>query len=194
LKKLLLILFVLLAVNAHARKYYYGIRPYTLAATVVNPLSATFKYGGGLEYRFRNVSYLVSYVKYKGGAYPGLQTGLDLRIYLRKVWLNYSTGNWRQNFIYLRGVAGSAGFDGPKLKMFGYDANIVHDEVFYGGGGAGVGRRWTFKKFLFISASAGVKYVALTDLDKEDKNLYRLFYATGPGSILELKFQFGLQI
>jgi hypothetical protein len=194
LKKLLPILLLLVAFNAHAKKYYYGMRPFTLAATVVNPLSATFKYGGGLEYRFRRTSYLIEYVKYKGGAYPGTQMSIDLKIYSRKGWINYATGNWHQNFIYIKGLFGTAGFDGPKLKMFGYDANIVLPETGYAGGGLGVGRRWTFKKFLFVNVALGAKYVALGTLDKEDKNLYRLFYATGPGSFLEAHFTLGLQI
>ena len=173
--------------------YAQYIRKYSIALTATNPLSATFKYGGGLEYRFRNIAYMVTYNKYYKSLYQGVETDFDLRIYLRKRWM-FSRSHWSyQNFLYLRGIAGSAGFVGPNLTILGYTNKTELPETGYLGGSMGIGRRYS-KNIFFATVRAGIRGIALPDLPKEDKDLYRLFYVTGPGSVLELNFQFGIQI
>jgi hypothetical protein len=192
LKKLLFAALLLISCNTYGYNYYYPIRLYHVALNVSNPLSATFKYGGGFEHRYRNFAYMASYYKYIG-AYPGAQMNLDMRVYLRPRWINTRSHFSHQNFIYWKGTFGTAGFDGPKLSALGYDSKVVLDENGYAGFGAGLGRRYQ-KGVFFVTATLGLKYCALGDLEQEDKNLYRLFYTTGPGSIFEVHFLFGLQL
>jgi len=185
--------FALLLILYSCHSYGQYIRKYSIAVTVTNPLSATFKYGGGLEYRFRNFAYVMSYNKYYKSLYPGSEIDFDMRLYLRKRWM-YSRSHWSfQNFLYLRGIAGSAGFDGPNLTVLGYTNPAIRDETDYLAGAMGIGRRYS-KNIFFFTVRAGVRITALPDLPSEDKDLYRLFYVTGPGSVLELNFQFGIQI
>jgi hypothetical protein len=198
LKKLIiLILLFLVAHEGYAYDRYSKYRAirgkyryYNQALTLNSPLSSTFKLGGGVEKRFRSVSYMASYWKYKGGVYPGDQENLEIRYYLPR-WKSFQPNfEW---FLYARLVAGVAGYDGTKLKMFGYDHDIVLPPYLYGGGGMGFGRRYHFDYF-FLGWKAGVKYVVIDGLEEENKNLFRLFYTTGPGSIVDVNFQFGLQL
>lgn len=99
---------------------------------------------------------------------------------------------------------GSAAFNGDKLAVYGYPKNVywpqdvevsrLHEfgEV-YLGGAAGYGRRYNHGP-LFFAVRTGLRGTAIMDLEKDIKSLYRLFYVTGPGSIVELNFQFGLQL
>ena len=168
------------------------IRRYTAALTLTNPLGVLNKYGGGIENRYGNIAYMFSYYKYIA-AYPGTTMDLDIRVYLRKRWL-YTRSNWSfQNFLYARGIFGDAGFDGPKLTILGYTNTTELLGQTYMGGAIGVGRRYS-KSIFFATVRAGLRVVVLPDLLQEDKDTYRLFYVTGPGSILELNFQFGIQI
>ena len=191
MKKLFLAFFILLvSCNTYAYNYYGYIKPYRVALTLSNPLSGSFKYGGGWEHRYKNFSYFPSYYLYSG-AYPGAQMDLDLRLYFRKFW-RMSTGWTYQHFMYVRGVYGACSFDGTKLSMLGFDPKVETDAYGYAGGAAGIGRRYVKGSF-FITMKGGLKYVALQDMKKEDKNMFRLFYATGPGSILEFNIQLGIQ-
>lgn len=192
MKKYLLAAFVLLSANAYGFNYYFPVRKYHLAVTASNPLSLTFKYGGGFETRFRNFAFMPTYFKYTG-AYPGYQMNLEFRQYLRKRWLLTRHHFIYQNFIWLKGTAGVAGYDGPKLSVLGYDSKVELPFTDYYGVGAGIGRRYS-KSVFFVTAKAGLKFCALPELSQEDKNVYRLFYTTGPGSILEVQFQFGIQL
>lgn len=190
MKKYLLILFILCNIQSSYAQY---VRRYVLALTVTNPLSATFKYGGGIENRWGNVAYVVSYNKYYKSLYQGDEMDFDLRIYLRKMWM-YSRNHWvYQNFLYGRGILGGAAFVGPNLTLFGYNNSTVLPEQTYVGGSMGIGRRYS-KNIFFATVRAGIRACVLPDLPKENKDFYRLFYVTGPGSALELNFQFGIQI
>jgi hypothetical protein len=187
---------LLLLLFAYCSKAQYldpDIRKYTAALTFTNPLSATFKYGGGVEHRFHNFAYMFTYNRYYKSLYPGVEIDLDIRIYLRKRYLWRRSGWSYQNFLYGRGIIGSAGFKGPNLTILGYTNKAELDEQFYSGGSMGFGRRFS-KKIFFVTVRAGLRGIVLPDLQKEDKDLYRLFYVTGPGSVLELNFQFGIQI
>ncbi len=194
-KKTLLSIFCVFicAINiakAEDRYAYFNRWPkvkYHFAAHVYSPLSAFYKVGTTLEYRRHFVSYKASYFKYYG-VYPGRQASFEYDLYL-------PTKSNKEYYIYTKGVAGNADYDNTKLSFFSYDALIAVKSTFYGGGGVGLGRRYNYKH-LFFNWSAGVKYVAL-DLDSDDKNnrnLYRLFYATGPGALLDVHFSAGFQL
>lgn len=181
---------------ATAKVDQYGRRHYKIALGVTNPLSAYTKYGGQLEERNGNVSYLFSYTKYTG-AYPGFQMGAEMHFYFR-------TRYRHQYYMYLKGVLGDAGFDTRKLSIYGDQSNILignYDENLkfvsgnaYGGGGMGFGRRYNFN-VLFIRWNLGVKACAImSDAPEAEKNLYRLMFATGPASIIEFNVHMGLQL
>jgi len=191
-----LFLFLLILCFAKASAQYTTrehIRRYHLALTATSPLSATFKYGGGLEDRWRNFAYMVSYNKYYHSLYPGTEMDLEFRVYLRKMWLNSRYGVIFQNFIYWRGIMGDAAYEGPNLTILGFNDKTELPDYLYYGGSAGIGRRYT-KGVLFFTIRGGVRVIQLQDLPSEYKNYYRIFYFTGPGSILEANLQLGIQI
>ena len=169
------------------------IRRYHLALTLTSPLSATFKYGGGIEDRWGNFAYMFSYNKYHAGLYPGTEEDLEIRVYLRKRWINSRFNVTFQNFLYARGIWGESAYDGPNVTIFGYHDNNVLPANPYYGGSAGIGRRYS-KGVLFFTLRGGVRIMELPGLPTEYKNSYRIFYFTGPGSILEANLQLGVQI
>lgn len=181
---LLLALVVSTCQVAHA-KYYFGRRPYHISLHGMNPASIMNKYGGGLEIRNKNVSTLFNYAKYTG-VYPGKQYFLENQFYLR-------TRKVHQYYIYTKFVFGETGYDGQKLGMFGKNDIQVPETVYYGAG-MGFGKRLNYK-FFFITVNAGLKYCAVgTELPEEDRNMYILFKYTGPGSYVDIKMQFGIQL
>ncbi len=200
MKKIYLLIFVLLLSFQGAQAYtdYYGRKHYHFAIGITNPLSALTKYGAQIEERNGNLSYVYSYTRYTG-AYPGLQMSGELQFYLR-------TKKRHQYYLYFKGLAGDAGFDSRKLAIYGdhsnlllggYDENlkyIIGSGESYVGGGAGFGRRYNFGAF-FVRWNFGAKACAIVGEDNKDiKNVYRLMFAAGPASILELNFHFGLQL
>ncbi len=194
-----IILLLLLAQGASAQfgRFPYRTRAtdnprkYNIAWTFSNPLSASTKYGGGVEHRWGNFSYMASSYIYKGGAYPGAMLDLDMRVYMRKRW-QVGRSKWTyQEFVYWREFAGLAGFDSDKLWMAGHPKGIYREGYFYYGGSAGWGRRYSRGPF-FATMKVGLRGTKFEEMPQEDKFLYKLFYATGPGSILELNFQWGV--
>ncbi|MCF8449737.1 MAG: hypothetical protein K9G49_07695 [Taibaiella sp.] len=167
------------------------VKPYTIAITATNPLSAMIKYGGGIEFRRKRVAYLASYHKYVG-AYYGTQYDFENRIYFRKQWMHIYNKWIYQDFFYFRTVVGDMAYDGEKFAVLGMKEKRYADPQFYAGFAPGYGRRHQ-KGAFFFTAKAGVRAMAIPALDKQIKSLYRLFYVTGPGSIIELNFQAGLQ-
>jgi hypothetical protein len=171
--------------TAYSKVDFYGRKHYHIALHVNTPTGLMTKYGGGLEYRYGGSSILYSYDKYMG-AYPGFQTGMEWQIYLR-------THKKHQSYIYIKGVLGDAGYDGSKITLFGYGTDIKIADYAYVGGGVGYGRRWNFNIF-FITFSTGLKYCALDpSMTPDERNMYTLFYYTGPGSYIDAHFQFGIQ-
>ena len=171
---------------------FYGKRRYHIAAHVTNPLGAGSKGGGGLEFRNKDYSYYAQYTKFWGG-YPGTQYMVEYDKFIP------SRSN-QEFFIFLKGYSGDATFDNKKLSLFGQTDEIIVGPRTYGGGGFGFGRR-THKKVLYYDWRVGVKYTALTPidsgndvLDKAMNAMFRLFYFTGPGSILDVHFTCGLQL
>lgn len=173
----------------------YNYKAYRLAFTLSNPASAMLKYGGGVEYiRYGGIptSYMVSYYKYTG-AYFGTQYNAEYRFYARRVY-EHRVNSWRyRGFFYVRSIVGSAGYDGQGFAILGQKEDKFAPEHAYGGGAVGIGRKY-WKGNFFMNVRGGVKYVIIPGLDPIDRSLYRLFYVTGPGSIFEVNFQFGVQL
>ncbi|GAA4462272.1 hypothetical protein GCM10023093_08530 [Nemorincola caseinilytica] len=194
------LLFLLLACASYGqfsnwiRTYNYPI--YRTAVTFSNPLSMN-KAGGGVEHRLGNVSYMFSSYLYYS-AYPGLMYDLELRKYARKHYRHRTRTKWTyQNFGYVRPlIVGIAGFDSDKLDIVGYTKNIYWYEKGYIGASAGWGRRYTRGMF-FWTIKAGARYISFAaaedPIESEAAQYYKLFYATGPGSVFELNFHFGIQ-
>ena len=160
---------------------------YHIAVNGTNPFSAFCKYGGGLEQRFGNVAIIQSYTKYTG-AYPGKRYGFEVDKYIK-------TKKRHEYFIYWKYVFGEASFESKKLSIYGEKTDINLGPELYVGGATGVGRRYNFD-VLFVRWNLGLKYCPLvTKYDYQPyQDMYRLFYATGPGSIIELNFTFGIQL
>ena len=165
---------------------YYGRKKYHLAVQVTNPLSLGSKGGGFLEYRNHQVSEVVGYTKY-WDAYAGTQYSYQIMKFFR------SRRKPHEYFLYFKGVMGDALYSSKKLAMFGDASDILIGPVTYFGGGLGVGRRYNYNTF-FFSWNLGAKYCTIVDdLSADDKRLFRLFYAAGPGSMLEFNLRFGIQ-
>ncbi len=168
-----------------------GEKEYTIAGYVTNPLSAVVKYGGGLEYRKRNLSYTFGYFKYTG-AYFGAQYDAGMNFFLRNKWIHRNNDWIYQDFFYYRTIFGEAGYDGQKFAFLGQKEDRFAEKQAYGGLALGFGRRY-HKGVFFVNIRGGVRAIYL-GIDREIKSLYRLFYVTGPGSIVEVNFQFGIQL
>lgn len=202
------LLLLLLATGASAQfskwERFYTTRHPRTGITIANPLSSMSKSGGGVEHRLGNFSYMAGYYTYRG-AYPGLMTDLDLRFYRRKCW-KHRTKPWMyQDFYYFRSFVGIAGFNSDKLTFMGYDKGITWYEKGYVGSAAGWGRRYSTiynhgkdlsrKIGLFGAIKVGGRYTsfALDPIEPEARQYYRLFYTTGPGSILEVNMSVGIE-
>ncbi len=160
-------------------------KPYHFSVQITNPLSAMSKAGGVLEYRQNLSSINIALTDYIG-AYQGLQYRAEYQKYIKTMYRN-------EYFWYIRALGGSALYVSQQLQTFGDKSNVKVGPVDYYGAGFGVGRRWNFKHFM-ISLNAGLKFTMLpNDMSDENKDLFRVFYATGPGSVLDLNFRFGYQ-
>jgi hypothetical protein len=145
------------------------------------------KIGGTLEFRKGQSSTLFGYTDYLG-VYAGKQASIQWYRYL------YSRSR-REFFIYFKGVAGVASFDSKKLAMapIGDVSKIFIPENGYAGAGAGFGKRYHYR-VLYLAWNFGIKYCALNPMPVEEKNMYRLFYVTGPGSMIEFNIKGGIQL
>ncbi len=160
-------------------------KPYHGAIHIANPLSAMSKFGGMAEVRIGLSSFNFGIQQYIG-VYQGSQYRFEYQKYIRTPWRN-------EYYWYLRTLGGNALYDAKQLETFGDKSKGQAGPVDYYAGGAGFGRRFNFKH-LFITMSAGLKYTMLPDnFRDENKELFRLFYVTGPGSIIDLNFRFGYQ-
>ena len=193
-KTILMLILALFAQNmAHAYIDQYGKRHYHVALVLTSPLGLISKGGAAIENRYGQTSYLVNYTKY-WGVYAGTQYGYELQHFLRPSYRSKNFLKPHEYFIYLKGMLGDASYDSKKLAVIGDNSNIYIGPNLYGGVGAGFGRRYNFK-FFFMSWKVGLKYSALIDnVDDLDKHLYRLFFVTGPGSIVDANFHFGIQL
>ncbi|MBC7553600.1 MAG: hypothetical protein H7257_06435 [Taibaiella sp.] len=169
-----------------------GRRHYRFAAHVTSPLGLASKIGGELESRTGNFSNLFMYTKYYG-AFAGKQYGYEMQ-------KHFNSKSPHQFYIYLKLAAGEATFDNKKLSMIGHTQDIVVGPMGYAGAALGVGRRYNYG-VLFFRWNLGLKYYAIADAPSKDDiyataqhNMFRLFYFTGPGSIVEANLHFGLQL
>ena len=170
----------------------YAVKPYILAIGITNPASAMLKVGGSVEDRRYRTSYLASYHIYTG-AYFGKQYDAEWRWYFRK-YMRHITNKWvYQDFFYFRSILGEMGYDGQKFAILGQKEDKFADPQFYLGSAPGYGRRY-HKGALFFTIRSGIRVLTIPDLDEQYKSLYRLFYFTGPGSIVEVNFQAGIQL
>ncbi len=172
---------------------YYGKRLYRISLHLSNPLGLGSKMGGGLEIRSRRTSYVATYTNYVGG-YTGKQYAFEYDFFIP------STSK-KETFVYLKGVIGDATFDNKKLSLFGQTDEIMVGPRTYSGGGIGFGKRY-HKKVFFFDWRLGLKYCVLDDpaagsddvISKASKDMFRLFYVTGPGAFIDCHFGFGLQL
>jgi len=169
-----------------------SFKPYTAAITLVNPLAFMGKFGGGVEHRYGNMSYMIGYYKYVG-VYVGDMAELDLRKYMRRRYVHQKLKWNYQNFVYARLIAGTAAFDGDRVPFLGYPSGTTWYDQVYAGGAAGYGRRYN-RGIFFVTVRGGLKGVALDITEEEAKPLYRNFYIAGPGSVVEVNLQFGIQL
>lgn len=160
-------------------------KPYHFSLQTTNPLSGSSKYGGVVEYRFGRAAITLGITNYIG-AYQGVQFKFEFIKYINTIYRN-------ETFWYMKGISGNAQYESSKLSMLGEDRDFTIGPVDYSGVGAGFGRRWNFNH-LCIVMNAGLKYALLPDsFSDENKEYFRYFYATGPGSIIDLNFRFGYQ-
>lgn len=152
-----------------------------IAVHLSNPLGMIQKAGFKLEYRPAQTGLLVFATQYYGSLpdYPGTQLGLEGRRYLMQ-----KEGKRSELFFYWKVLGGyqreraayGEGFTNHAFVPAGY---------YYGLGG-GIGTHINFNHF-FIEFNGGLKAVLSTT--KQDLP----FYATGPGSIIDLHFNLGFQ-
>lgn len=164
--------------------YYEPRKKYHFGVTVSNPLGLITKGGGGLEVRTGQVAYMFSYTKY-WGAYAGRALTYETIRYIR-------TRKRDEYYLYAKIGMGIGTFDSKKLKVYGDVSDIVIPNVAYSGAGAGFGKRYN-RGIFFIRWNFGFKYYPIDFLPDKEKKMFRLFYATGPGSILEYNVRMGIQ-
>jgi hypothetical protein len=160
-------------------------KSHPVSIQITNPLSAASKIGGVFEIRYLNSSFNVGFTTYNS-AYKGKQFKFEYEKYIR---------TWRRNeyFWYIKALGGDATYESDKLNFLGDKSGVTFGPAKYYGGGAGMGRRFNFNHFCVI-VNAGVKYVALPeDLTGDQRTYFRVFYATGPGSVFDLNFRLGYQ-
>jgi len=159
-----------------------GQKP-SLAIHVSNPLGFFNKAGIKLEYQRNRFGILIGAARYFDNFvphYPGNQFLLESRWYQSQD----STRNGR-GFLYSKLLAGHLRY--RPFSGSGFTAIQEVPEADYWGFGFGVGKKFTFGIF-FLELSTGAKIVFPSAGQKN------AFYVTGPGSVLDLKFNFGLQL
>ncbi len=156
-----------------------------LAVFITNPLSGASKIGGLVEMRLRLSSFCIGATDYIGG-YTGIQYKFEYHKYLY-------TERRNEYFWYLKAFGGDVTYEADKLMLVGDGTNKIIGPLNYYGGGAGFGRRYNWKH-ICLMVNAGLKYAALPEnLSDENRESFRVFYATGPGSIIDLNFRLGYQ-
>ncbi len=175
MKKLILVAFLFTifvgVVYCQASKY---------ALHVTNPIGFIQKAGVKFEYRTPQTGWLLALTQYYGTIpdYPGTQLGIEWRHYA------LSESKRGENFLYAKLIAGHQQF----RAQYG-DGFFNHFEVpesYYGGLGAGVGRKISFNHF-FIDLNIGLK-ASLSTITQDN-----IFYIVGPASFLDLHANIGYQ-
>ena len=180
-KNILLILIVLLPFYS-----YRATAQYNLSLMGTNPLGILSKEGGALEFRTGKSSFMIAVTNYTG-VYEGKQYRFEYQKYFHtKLSDNF--------FWYIKAGGGQSTYNGKALSFLDdKSTGATPVPVDYYLGGAGFGRRVVYKHFC-LSFTLGLKYSNLpADMSDENKESYRLFYATGPGSIIDANIRFGFQ-
>lgn len=160
--------------NLHAQSF-------RLAAHVSNPLSMGFKAGGKLEFTRKRNSLLLVGTQYFRSLFnkAGTQAGLEWRVYTKPAEVLES-----KYFYYAKAIYGlvettprSGGFFLGSEGSPGFN---------YYGLGLGFGKKFYIGRF-FLDSSVGLKYT-YPDLPQGS-----WFYATGPGSIMDVRFYGGFE-
>ncbi|MBC7552603.1 MAG: hypothetical protein H7257_01355 [Taibaiella sp.] len=156
-----------------------------VSVQITNPLSAASKIGGVLEIRLIQSSFNFGFTNYSG-VYQGKQYKFEYQKYIKTQYRN-------EYFWYLKAFGGDAMYVSSKLEMIGDKSDVKVGPLNYFGGGAGFGRRFNLNHFCIL-VNCGLKYAVLPEnLSDENREYFRLFYATGPGSILDLNLRLGYQ-
>lgn len=167
------------------------VKPYRVALNLTNPASAMSKYGVALEYRRDKWAYHVGRYWYTG-VYQGKQCyDFGWKRFLRKQW-EHEKNHWvYQDFFYWRVFFGESEYHPEKFKSLGLpnSLELLYNE--YIGAAAGYGRRYQKGPF-FIQVRGGLRGTFL-GLPEEQKIFHRLFYVAGPGSVVEVNANFGVQ-
>lgn len=168
-----------------------NVKPYTVALNVTNPASVMSKYGAALEYRRGRWAYHLGRYWYTG-VYQGKQCyDFGWKRFNRKQW-RHERNNWiYQDFWYLRLLVGESEYHPEKFEMLGLPRSLDLLQTAYFGGAFGYGRRYNKGPF-FIQVRGGLRGTAL-GVAQEDRIFHRLFYVTGPGSVIEVNAHIGVQ-
>ena len=165
---------------------YNASAHYNVAIMITSPLSAASKQGGMLEIRGGNSAFLIGLTNYSG-VYKGKAYKLEYHNYFR----NRISDNF---FWYLKVGGGQSTYNPTAFSLLDDKTNALQVPYDYYFGGAGFGRRYTRGKHLCLTLSLGLKYTALPeDMSDEQKDNYRIFYATGPGSVIDANIRIGYQ-
>ena len=123
--------------------------------------------------------------------YTGVYEGKQYRFEYQKYFHTKLSDNF---FWYIKAGGGQSTYNGKALSFLDdKSTGATPVPVDYYLGGAGFGRRVVYKHFC-LSFTLGLKYSNLpADMSDENKESYRLFYATGPGSIIDANIRFGFQ-
>jgi hypothetical protein len=158
---------------------------YNAAIMITNPLGMYTKIGVGGEIRIRQTSVIVSGAKYSG-VYEGKQYRFEVNKYIK-------TNKKNESYWYAKVCGGDATYVPDKFSFLNDKSKETVGPAKYIGGGIGLGRRININHF-FLLMNFGVKYVALPpDFSDEKAEKFRLFYATGPGSVLDCNLRLGYQ-
>ena len=179
-KYLFIILFVILPFCS-----YRSCAQYNFSFMGTSPLGILSKEGGTLELRLGRSSLLIALTNYTG-VYKGKQYRFEYQQYFHT--------RISDNFYWYIKLGGGQSTYNPKALSVLDDTATTQAKPFdYYLGGAGVGRRVIYHHFC-LSFNLGLKYAKLPiDMPDEDRTNYRLFYATGPGSVIDANVRLGFQ-
>lgn len=155
---------------------------YKVGIHMYNPLAYFQKTGFKVEYRYKTLGVLLGGIQYYGTTprYPGSQGSLEGRYY----WKNPNSAVGNEKFLQAKLFIGNQKFS-PALGDGFFRTQEVPAGKYYGLG-LGMGKHRSFGHF-FLDVHAGLK-VTISEVPQD-----RVFYTTGPASVLDLHFNIGFQ-
>ncbi len=185
-KKVLFVLFVLFSMSCSVSRAQYLDPHYAIYLT--SPLGLLSKGGLKVEYRINMQNALLLGYTHYWGFFPGYQGNLEYRKYFP------ARKSLSENFIYAKAGVGFGDYqylkDYYQPDLFGDEKNTFKAPGNYVLAGGGIGRHINFDWF-FIELNAGLKFAQV--VGKTHVYNERLFYTTGPGSIVDFNLHFGVQ-